>query len=128
MEASQILFYGIIALVIFLYARRTLLLRSLKAYTSTEVMERLKENSIVLLDVRTAQERRQSAIKGSVHIPLHELRRRADELQKHRNREIVCYCATGSRSASAAATLKKLGFNAANMKGGLAEWKLSGLQ
>lgn len=128
MEASQILFYGIIALVIVLYARRTLLLRSLKAYTSTEVMERLKENSIVLLDVRTAQERRQSAIKGSVHIPLHELRRRADELQKHRNREIVCYCATGSRSASAAATLKKLGFNAANMKGGLAEWKLSGLQ
>lgn len=128
MEASQILFYGIIALVIFLYARRTLLLRSLKAYTSTEVMERLKENSIVLLDVRTAQERRQSAIKGSVHIPLHELRRRADELQKHRNREIVCYCATGGRSASAAATLKKLGFNAANMKGGLAEWKLSGLQ
>ncbi|HXF99932.1 MAG TPA: rhodanese-like domain-containing protein [Bacteroidota bacterium] len=128
MEASQILFYGIIALVIFLYARRRLLLRSLKAYTPMEVMERLKQNSIVLLDVRTAEERRQSAIKGSLHIPLHELRRRVDELQKHRNREIVCYCATGSRSASAAATLKKLGFNAANMKGGIAEWKLSGLQ
>ncbi len=128
MESSQVLFYGFIALLLFLYLRRMLLLRSLTKYAPLEVKEKLKQNSVVLLDVRSAEERKQSAIKGSLHIPLREVRRRADELSKHKDKEIVCYCATGSRSASAAATLKKLGFNAANMKGGIAEWKLSGLQ
>ncbi len=128
MEASQILFYGIVAVALVLYARRMLLLRSLTQYTPAEVMEKMKQNRVVLLDVRTADEHGQGAIKGSLHIPLHELRRRADELQKYRHREIVCYCATGSRSASAAATLKKLGYTSANMKGGIAEWKLSGLK
>lgn len=128
METSQILFYAILALVLFLYVRRMLFLRSLTKYSPSEVAEKLKQGGIVLLDVRTADERSLSAIKGSLHIPLHELRRRADELQKYKNTEIVCYCATGSRSASAAATLTKLGFKAANMKGGIAEWKFSGLK
>lgn len=128
MESSQFLFYGIIALLLFFSVRRMLLLRSLTTYTPLEVRKKLKQRNAVLLDVRTLNEHRQSAINGSVHIPLHELRWRADELQRYKNKEIVCYCATGNRSASAAATLKKLGYNAANLKGGIAEWKLSGLK
>jgi rhodanese-related sulfurtransferase len=93
-----------------------------------EAAEKLKSNSIVLLDVRTASERQSSSIKGSIHIPLHEIRRRTDELKKYGEKEIVSYCASGNRSVSATATLKKLGFNAANMKGGIAEWNFSGLK
>lgn len=128
METSQIIIYGLAALLLFLYTKRMLLLRSLKKYTSAEVAEKLKSNAIILLDVRTADERSRSSIKGSVHIPLHELRRREKELEKYKSREIVCYCATGSRSGSAAATLTKLGYTAANMRGGMAEWNLSGLR
>ena len=128
MENSQILFYGILALLIFLYVRRMLLLRSFKNYSPKEVAERLKSNSIALVDVRTAAERQSNSIKGSIHIPLHEVRKRSTELEKYKNREIVCYCATGNRSLSAAATLKKLGFTVANMKGGIAEWNYSGLK
>ena len=88
----------------------------------------MKSNSIVLLDVRTTGERQSKSIKGSIHVPLHEIRRRADEFKKYGAKEIVCYCASGSRSVSATATLKKLGYNAANMKGGIAEWSFSGLK
>ncbi|MBI5474407.1 MAG: rhodanese-like domain-containing protein [Ignavibacteriae bacterium] len=128
METSQVIIYSVLGLFILLYLRRMLSLRSLKNYSPAEVAEKLKSNSIVLLDVRTAAERQAGSIKGSLHIPLHEIRRRANELEKHKGREIVCYCATGSRSGSAAATLKKLGFTVANMRGGIAEWNYSGLK
>jgi len=128
MENSQIILYGVLALLIVLYVRRMMLLRSFKNYSPAEVAEKLKSNNIVLLDVRTASERQARSIKGSMHIPLHEVRRRSTELEKYKNREIVCYCATGNRSLSAAATLKKLGFTVANMKGGMADWNFSGLK
>ena len=128
MENSQIILYGVLALLIVLYVRRMMLLRSFKNYSPAEVAEKLKSNNIVLLDVRTASERQSRSIKGSMHIPLHEVRRRSTELEKYKNREIVCYCATGNRSLSAAATLKKLGFTVANMKGGMADWNFSGLK
>jgi rhodanese-related sulfurtransferase len=103
-------------------------LRSLKSYSPSEVAEKLKDNNIVLLDVRTAGERQSKSIKGSVHIPLHEIRKRADELKKYGTKEIVCFCASGNRSISATAMLNKLGYKAANMNGGIAEWNFSGLR
>jgi rhodanese-related sulfurtransferase len=128
LDATQLILYGVLAVVILLYARRMLLMRSLKHYTPPEIAEKLKTNVVILLDVRTAMERQRSSINGSVHIPLHELRTRANELKKYKGKEIVCFCASGNRSISAAATLNKLGFSAANMKGGIAEWRLSGLR
>jgi rhodanese-related sulfurtransferase len=116
-------------LVAAMYIRRWLLLRSMKQYSPLEVAEAMKQaGSKVLLDVRTTAERQRHSIKGSIHIPLHELGRRVEELNKHKNKEVICYCQSGNRSISAAARLKKSGFTAANMKGGIAEWNSSGLQ
>jgi rhodanese-related sulfurtransferase len=117
------------ALVATLYVKRWLLLRGMKQYSPREVAEAMKHGgSNVLLDVRTTAERQRNSIKGSIHIPLHELGRRVEELNKHRNKEVICYCQSGNRSVSAAARLKKSGFTVANMKGGIAEWNSSGLQ
>jgi rhodanese-related sulfurtransferase len=117
------------SLVAALYLRRWLLLRGMKQYSPQEVADAMKQSgSTILLDVRTAAERQRNSIKGSIHIPLHELGRRAEELNKHRNKEVICYCQSGNRSLSAAARLKKSGFTVANMKGGIAEWNSSGLQ
>jgi rhodanese-related sulfurtransferase len=114
---------------VLLYARRWFALRGLKSYSPAEVAEQLKRaGSPLLLDVRTRSERQRNCIKGSLHIPLHELGHRRSELEKHKNREIICYCASGNRSISAAARLKKFGFTAANMTGGIAEWNSSGLK
>jgi rhodanese-related sulfurtransferase len=127
LETSQLITYGLLAVVVFLYARKYFMSRSLTQYSAREAAERVKHGEAVLLDVRTAAERRSGSIKGSLHIPVHELSRRSDELKKVGGKEIVCYCATGSRSISAAITLRKLGFTTANMKGGMAEWNFSGL-
>jgi rhodanese-related sulfurtransferase len=120
---GEILFYVLIALLVLVSARRFLLNRSVTHYSVREVEERIQSNrGIFLLDVRTEKEWRQGHMKGAHHIPLHELTRRSSELDKHKNREIVCYCQTGNRSIRAALRLKRFGFSTASMKGGIAEW------
>jgi rhodanese-related sulfurtransferase len=127
MSTSQIIIYAVLALLIFLYVRRWLMTRTISRYSPHQVNERLKQGGVVLLDVRTNSERAASSIKGSLHIPLQEILRRTEELAKLREKEIICYCQTGSRSLVAAARLKKHGFRTADMRGGIAEWNFSRL-
>lgn len=126
MSEGQIIFYGVLAILLFLYVRRMLRLRSVTQRSASEVAEMVKrKENLLLLDIRTAAERSQSSIKGSLHIPLHELRGRLTELSKHKEKELVCYCATGSRSLSAALLLGKQGYRASSMRGGIAAWNYS---
>ena len=119
----QVFWYVAGGFLVFLFVRRTLRMRALTQYTSSEIEVRLKsKGDLVLLDVRTDGERQSGSIRGSLHIPIGSLRSRMKELEQYRSREIVCYCASGSRSASAALLLKKNGFNAGNLRGGMAEW------
>ncbi len=78
-----------------------------------------------VLDVRQPEEYRAGHIPGAALIPLGELRRRAGELPK--DREIICVCASGSRSSSATRELGAAGFRATNMSGGMHAWGRSGL-
>ena len=123
---TQIVVSSLLALVLILFVMRTLKIRSLKQYTAAQLDSAMKGSSnIVLLDVRTAEERGRSSIRGSVHIPLQSLRSRMQELEKLRTKEIVCYCQSGSRSVSAALQLRKSGFTVANLKGGMADWNFA---
>lgn len=123
LSTGQIILYLFIGLVLLSYVRKYLNNRKIKHIDATDVSSRLKnQNNILLLDVRTEPERQRGHIKGSLHIPLNQLRTRQTELEKYKNREIVCYCRTGNRSLSAAAFLQKHGFNASNLKGGIVEW------
>jgi rhodanese-related sulfurtransferase len=128
MSGSQIVIYAVLALLILFYFRRFMMTRSIARYSAAQVAERIKGGNVVLLDVRTDGEHASGAIKGSLHIPLQQLGRRTEELNKYRGKEIVCYCQSGSRSLVAAAQLKKAGFTAADMTGGIGEWNLLRIQ
>jgi rhodanese-related sulfurtransferase len=114
----------VVLLVAVLVVRSKLLARGIPQYDAAAVARKRKAGeALVLLDVRTDAERSVRSIKGSRHIPLQELQRRLPELENDRAGEIVCYCASGARSASAAHLLKKAGFRSANLSGGIAAWR-----
>ncbi|MDD4816606.1 MAG: FAD-dependent oxidoreductase [Victivallaceae bacterium] len=75
----------------------------------------------VVLDVRQDAENRLGSIPGAVNIPLGELRRRLNELD--RGRLIVVCCQVGLRGYLAERILKQNGFNAANLSGGYLTWR-----
>ena len=90
--------------------------------TAAQVEEKLKFGKHpMILDVRQPDEFRQGHITGAKLIPLNELHRRMKELPK--GREIVCVCASGSRSASAAKILIKEGYVVFDMRGGMLAWR-----
>jgi len=76
---------------------------------------------VLLLDVREPFEFSLCKIDGSRLIPLRELGKRVDELDK--DADIVVYCHTGQRSAVATQYLSSQGFSRVrNLKGGIRAW------
>lgn len=89
------------------------------------VAQRLKERpgSIVLLDVREVFERHLAAILPSLHIPMADVPGRLDEIPK--DRQVVVYCHSGSRSQMVANFLEENGFaSVVNLSGGIDAWSL----
>lgn len=84
------------------------------------VAKAMLENGYRLLDVRYEEEAEESYIPGSILIPLHELRRRSDELDA--SSRYVVYCRSGKRSAVAALLLSQRRVEATSLKGGILEW------
>jgi rhodanese-related sulfurtransferase len=70
-----------------------------------------------ILDVRTADEYRSGSINNSLNVPLSQIRKFADDLDK--SRKHVIYCQTGTRSSVAAFMLNQRGFDTVALKGGL---------
>ncbi len=78
-------------------------------------------DDVVLLDVRSSEEREASAIPGSIHIPLDELRDRLDELDT--TKQFIVHCFSGQRSYFAYRMLRLRGFNVRNLTGGIRSWQ-----
>jgi sulfur-carrier protein adenylyltransferase/sulfurtransferase len=81
----------------------------------------------LFVDVREQDEWDEGAVPGAVHIPRGQLESRIEGLVPDRSREIVVYCAGGSRSAFAAKSLGELGYeNVSSLAGGFTDWKRNG--
>lgn len=92
------------------------------------------DGGAVVVDLREAEELAATGrIPGSVHIPRGMLEFRADPSSPYHqepldpSRRIILHCASGGRSALAAATLQEMGYdNVAHLDGGFKAWVESG--
>ena len=66
------------------------------------------DNGAIIVDVRTKKEFKAMHIKNSINLPLQELHNTYMSLPK--GKEIVVYCRSGNRSATAAKLLKQHGY------------------
>jgi len=104
------------------------LVERIERVTAATVAEQLGSGEApFLLDVRSEQEFRGKRIEGAENIPLSRLLARLEEVP--RDREVVCTCATGYRSAIAASLLRREGLEeVADLVGGLNAWEASKLR
>lgn len=83
----------------------------------------INREGAVVVDVRTDKEYAEGHIMNSLHIPLGMLDNRLVELKEYKSHPLIIACRTGSRSATAASTLKKQGFEVvSNLSGGMLAW------
>ncbi|MER5990753.1 MBL fold metallo-hydrolase [Streptomyces viridosporus] len=74
--------------------------------TFADLADRRPADGVVVLDVRRDAERAGGYVEGSVHIPVHTLHRRLDEVP---DGEVWVHCAGGMRAAIAASLLDAAG-------------------
>ena len=94
---------------------------------TAELAARLREESVVLLDVRPSDEYGLGHLPGAINIPLRELEQRLSELPQ--GQEIVAYCRGlyCVLSFEAVAALRERGFQVRRVEEGFPEWKAAGL-
>ena len=85
----------------------------------------IKQDDLVLIDVRNDDEVARGVIHGARHIPLASLPQAFDKLSKKSS--IVFYCHSGVRSAHAASFLADHNYNVVyNLAGGVIAWANAG--
>jgi sulfur-carrier protein adenylyltransferase/sulfurtransferase len=88
---------------------------------------RERQGDALFVDVREREEWDEGIVPGAVHVPRGQLESRIEGLVPDRGRELVLYCAGGSRSAFAAKALQELGYeNVTSLAGGFTDWKRNG--
>jgi len=103
-------------------------LTNIQQLNVNEAVRLMNDNDVVVLDVRESNEYNTGHIRDSIHIPMTSLVKRLTELDKFKNKQILAYCRSGSRSNSACRTLNKQGFeNVSNLAGGIMSWSNANL-
>ena len=99
----------------------------LEPVSRKELMRRLKDGLVTVLDVRPEDEYALGHLPGAINIPLKALTRQLKKLD--RSREIIAYCrgAYCVLSFEAVAALRARGFEARRLEDGLPEWRAAGL-
>ena len=84
-----------------------------------------RRDEVQILDVRESEEWAAGHIDGALHLPMDQVPRRIDEVD--RRRPVVAVCRSGRRSDKVAEYLRGQGIPAENMSGGLERWADEGL-
>ena len=91
-----------------------------------ELLARVREEAVTVLDVRPIEEYNAAHIPGALSIPLKELNLHLSELP--RDQEIVAYCRGPYcvLSVQAVEMLRGLGFHAVRLEEGIQDWRAMG--
>lgn len=94
----------------------------MKVFYYDEV-DRLDENKVTLIDVRTPEEYKMGKIGNALNIPVEQLRERMSELPK--DKPVYLYCQVGQRGYIGARILAQNGYDVYNLSGGYKTYSLA---
>jgi len=99
---------------------------ALEAVGAAELMERLSDGSVVVLDTRPAEEYRAGHIPGALSVPVDDLEAALQTLPK--DKEIVAYCRGRYCvfSDEVVRALSARGYRASRLTEGFPEWRAAG--
>jgi phage shock protein E len=94
--------------------------------------EQLEKPNLLIIDSRTSEELADNQdFIGAKHIPVHDIANKLDELGEDKNRPIIVYYGSGSRTSHAEKILRENGYtdvmatsNAAVLKPAIQKWRV----
>ena len=100
---------------------------SLEPLPREELLERIEQGLVTIIDVRPASEYNAGHVPGAINMPLDKLDNRLSDFNS--DQEIIAYC-RGPHCVLAFDAVEKLrqqGFKASRLEDGFPEWKTAGL-
>jgi rhodanese-related sulfurtransferase len=87
------------------------------------MVQLMNRDKAVVIDVCEPDEFARGHVIGAKNLPLGQLEDKLSQVVKNKSTHVVMVCQVGARSARAAATARKLGFeNVQSLSGGLRAW------
>jgi rhodanese-related sulfurtransferase len=93
-----------------------------------DMVQLMNREKAIVIDVCEPDEFARGHVIGSKNLPLGQLEDKLAQLVKSKSAQVVMVCQVGARSARAAATARKLGFeNVKSLAGGLKAWQAASM-
>lgn len=114
----------VLAFILFLYEKS----KSGISISPQQIALLVNKQGGTIVDIRDKAEFNKGHITDSRHIPLHDLGKRAVELEDFKNKPVVVVCKMGASAGGACKQLKSIGFSQVyKLAGGISEWTASSL-
>jgi phage shock protein E len=99
---------------------------------SISIEEQLSKPNLLIIDSRTSEELAENPdFIGAKHIPVHDIANKLDEFGEDKNRPIIVFYGSGSRTSHAEKILREHGYtdvmatsNAAVLKPAIQKWRV----
>jgi rhodanese-related sulfurtransferase len=93
-----------------------------------DMVQLMNREKAIVIDVCEPEEFARGHVMGAKNLPLGQLEDKLAQLVKSKSAQVVMVCQVGARSARAAATARKLGFeNVKSLAGGLKAWQAASM-
>ncbi|MDP3266742.1 MAG: rhodanese-like domain-containing protein [Sulfuricurvum sp.] len=128
-QITNLFYYlAIAAIAVYLAYVKGFIFSDFESISPKSAYELLQHDAhITLLDVRTPEEFSKEHIEGATLIPVQELSQNLSKLIGVKEKKIIVYCHSGTRSIAASRILVENGFIPLNVTGGITAWKANGL-
>ena len=98
------------------------------AVSTTEATQLINREDALMVDVRDQDAFAKAHILNARSVPMSQIVARSQELASQKEKPLILYCDSGSRSLAAAAIFRKQGFSRVHsLTGGLQAWQQAGL-
>lgn len=124
MRLVAIVMAAAIALVLFTSVQCTASADTPQSVTASPfLLERVKNNEWLLLDVRSEEEYRQGHIPGAINVPHDNIDRYLASIDNYKNKPVIVYCKSGRRAKLAMKRLQAKQFNnVMHLEGDMLGW------
>ncbi|MFY9185867.1 MULTISPECIES: rhodanese-like domain-containing protein [unclassified Limnohabitans] len=93
-----------------------------------DMVQLMNREKAIVIDVCEPDEFARGHVIGAKNLPLGQLEEKLAQVVKSKSAQVVMVCQVGARSARAAATARKLGFeNVQSLAGGLKAWQAASM-
>ncbi len=91
--------------------------------TAQMLTQKINRDNALVVDVRSQELFKKGHIVGSLNMPDDQFDKKMKKLKQHKHRPLIVVCDQGSRSSKRVTELKKEGYDAFTLAGGIASWK-----